>query len=56
MIRDENHLLQLMNEPDEFKKYNPPNGWGSYEGLLKFVRDYRNACEDYPDAEIEVSR
>lgn len=47
---------QLLAEPNFFRNYNPPNGWGSYEGLVNFVYNYRNACWDSPDAKIQVSR
>jgi hypothetical protein len=46
----------LLSEPDYFKTFNPDNGWGSYEGLEKFVYKYRNACWDNPDAELRISR
>ena len=46
----------LLANPEKFKKYNPPNGWGSYEGLERFVYNYLNACRDTPDAELRVSR
>ena len=46
----------LLTDPEKFKKYNPPNGWGSYDGLERFVYNYRNACRDNPDAELRVSR
>ena len=46
----------LLSDPEEYKKYNPENGWGSYDGLVEFVYRYRNACWDDPDADIGVSR
>jgi len=46
----------LLSDPEKFKKYNPENGWGNYEGLCEFVYRYRNACWDTPDAELSVSR
>jgi len=46
----------LLSDPEKFKKFNPENGWGSYEGLCDFVYKYRNACWDNPDAELSVSR
>ncbi len=46
----------LINEPGRFKKLNPSNGWGSYEGLVKFVKNYLAACIENPDAIIEVCR
>jgi hypothetical protein len=49
-------LTLLLSDPDRFKAMNPENGWGSYEGLVEFVRAYKKACEEFPDAEIYVSR
>lgn len=49
-------LAKLESDPERFDKLNPPNGWGSYDGLLVFVRDYLRACEETPDAEVYVSR
>ena len=49
-------LHNLKSYPEKYKKFNPENGWGSYEGLVKFIDNYLNACYEYPDADIEVSR
>lgn len=49
-------LALLQSEPDRFREFNPPNGWGTYEGLVDFVADYLNACKEHPDATVEVSR
>lgn len=46
----------LMSEPNFYKTFNPENGWGTYEGLCKFVYEYRNACWDNPQAEVSVCR
>lgn len=46
----------LLADPEKFKNHNPPNGWGSYDGLCNFVYKYRNACWDNPDAELRISR
>lgn len=46
----------LLSEPNFYKTFNPENGWGSYDGLVKFVYEYRNACWDNPFAELSVSR
>lgn len=51
-----NGLHKLKLEPDKYKEFNPDNGWGTYEGLVKFVEDYLNACYKYPDADVEISR
>lgn len=46
----------LLSDPERFRKFNPENGWGSYNGLCDFVYKYRNACWDNPDAELSISR
>lgn len=49
-------LEDLKARPEHYKKFNPDNGWGTYEGLVEFVEAYTTACHEYPDAKIEVSR
>jgi len=51
-----NGLHELKSNPEKYKAFNPVNGWGSYDGLVKFVSDYLNACYEYPDADVSVSR
>ena len=46
----------LLSDPERFKKFNPENGWGDYEGLCNFVYNYRKACWDNPGALVSVSR
>lgn len=49
-------LKRLKDSPEHYKKLNPENGWGSYEGLVAFVEQYLEACKENPDADIDVSR
>jgi hypothetical protein len=49
-------LQQLVAEPEKYRKFNPENGWGTYEVFVEFVEDYLGACKEYPDAGIEASR
>jgi hypothetical protein len=49
-------LKRLCSNPEYYRQYNPENGWGSYEGLVQFVRAYLEACIKYPDATVRVSR
>jgi hypothetical protein len=49
-------LNELKANPDKYKKFNPGNGWGTYEGLVKFVEEYLAACIEYSDSIIEISR
>lgn len=49
-------LTLLESDPERFKQFNPKNGWGTYEGLVSFVREYLGACEEYPDADVRIWR
>ena len=54
LLRD--GLAKLTADPAHFRKFNSKNGWGLYENFVPWVRDYLNACEGYPDADVSVSR
>ena len=49
-------LSLLLSDPDRFKKFDPENKWGDYDGLVDFVREYLAACEENPNASVSVSR
>ena len=49
-------LKDLEDKFDYFKQFNPENGWGTYEGFVRFVEKYLEACIAYPEANIEVNR
>lgn len=49
-------LKKLKDNPEYYKEFNPSNGWGDYEGLVKFVEDYIAACKTFPEATIEADR
>lgn len=49
-------LKTLKEQPERFKKFNPKNGWGDYDGLVKFVSSYLEACKENPNCEIYISR
>ena len=43
--------LYIKNHREELSKYNPSNGWGSYENLLKCSGDFVKALLDIPAEE-----
>jgi len=49
-------LARLKADPARFKKFNAENVWGLYEHFVPFVENYLRACEEHPDADVEVSR
>jgi hypothetical protein len=46
----------LKSDRSRFEAFNPKNGWGNYDNLVDFVQSYLTACEEYPNANISVSR
>lgn len=52
----EEGLKKLESDPERYSAYNAPNGWGTYEHFVPFVRDYLEACRKYPEAKIVVDR
>lgn len=49
-------LVKLLENPAFYKKFNPLNGCGSYEGLVEFVTECLDVCEKFPHAEITAHR
>jgi len=49
-------LRVMVADPGRFMQFNPKNGWGDYDGLLDFIKQYLVECICYPDAIIEISR
>lgn len=44
------------NQSEYIFHYSPKNGWGTCADLVKFTQDYLDACKEYPDATISISR
>jgi chromosome segregation ATPase len=51
----EKGIKELEANPEKYKTFNPPNGWGNCDNLLDFCRSVLHWCREYPDAVIEAS-
>jgi hypothetical protein len=49
-------LFLLQSDPARFEVMNPSNGWGDYDGLVKFVADYLEAAKEHPQALVRADR
>lgn len=49
-------LKKLREDQLYLETLNPSNGWGSYHGLVEFVREYLDACKEFPNAEVKIWR
>ena len=47
-------LVALVADPDGFRKYDSPNGWGLYIHFVPFVFAELMACIEYPDADVRA--
>lgn len=51
-----NAVAVMKINPERFKKFNAPNGWGVYDNFVLWIETYTSACELYPNARVSVSR
>ena len=49
-------IHKMKADPERFKKYDAHNGWGLYHQFLPWLERYLEACIEYPNAEVRVSR
>lgn len=51
-----NAIEEMKTNPDGFKIFDSPNGWGLYENFLPWLERYLAACIRMPKAKVWVSR
>lgn len=49
-------LAKLKDNPDFYKTFDAPNGWGTYKHFVPFVEEYLNACTEHPEASVYADR
>ena len=47
-------IAAMQDDPAEFKKLNPENGWGNYEGALAFLQAFLADCLEHPKATVNI--
>ena len=47
-------LALMEGDRQRFVSFNSPNGWGSYDDFVPWVRQYLQACRDNPNADVSV--
>lgn len=52
----EKGLKKLIDKPDYYSKFNSPNGWGTYENFVPWIKKYLEALKEYPESKILVDR
>jgi hypothetical protein len=49
-------IASMMMSADYYRKFDSPNGWGTYDNFLPWLEKLLKACEEYPEARVEVDR
>lgn len=47
-------IEEMKRDPDKYEKMNPKNGWGNYEGAVRFLKKIREGCLDHPLATVRI--
>ena len=48
-------ITELTINPEKYKEYEAPNGWGTISGMLRFLQKVRAACEEFPESRLEAN-
>ncbi len=51
----EKGLADMKKRPEFYETFDSPNGWGLYKHFVPWLEKYLAACQENPDAIIEVS-
>ena len=49
-------LGDMKKRPEYYKPFDAGNKWGTYKDFIPWLEKYLEACLEYPDAKIEISR
>lgn len=49
-------VARMKADPEKFKRYDSPNGWGMYKNFLPWVERYLAACTEHPLATVRAER
>lgn len=47
-------LAKMEADPDGCRAFDSPNGWGTYDSALRFLRNWLHVCRQRPKALISV--
>lgn len=52
----EEGINRMEDKPNHYRKFDAPNGWGTYDDFLLWLKKYLKVCKTHPKAKISVWR
>jgi hypothetical protein len=52
----EQAVTAMDQDPEPYMAMEPANGWGSYDGALRYLRTLATGCAEHPKTVIRISR
>lgn len=49
-------LQKMKDNPEHYKTFDSPNGWGLYINFIPFIEKYLAALKKYPESIVSISR
>ncbi len=49
-------VKKMDNDPERFEKFDAPNGWGTYDDFLPWLKKVLKACIDNPTYKLKAHR
>jgi len=47
-------IMDMNSNPQKYKKYDAPNGWGTYIQFIPWLYELLVACKKHPNARVEA--
>lgn len=51
-----NGIAEMEANPMKYRALSSPNGWGTYDHFLPWLKELLDRCNEYPQARISISR
>lgn len=49
-------IQKMESDPERFKQFDAPNGWGTYKQFLPWLRELLEKCHEFPEATVHTCR
>lgn len=49
-------IPEIIRNRDEYAEFDAPNGWGTIDDFIRFIREVHSACVAYPTSYVRACR